>query len=145
MAISLGKDKSGKALPLGWACLGAAPLPTSLALSEDPSIYCLVLVHPFVYLACMPKALRARWVEKAAALCRTEHNGPFHCGKLTAAAYEAYAVPLALPPAEAAAGAGTAGAHEAAAGHGSHYVLPHLRPHGEEPAHAAAAPHQPKH
>ena len=99
VACTLGQDASGNVLPLGWASLGASPVRTSLALCEDPSIFALILVHPFVYLACLPPERRAAWVEAAAGGMPTAHFAPFHgTEKLVAAAYEPYAAPLALPP-----------------------------------------------
>lgn len=99
VAFPLGRDDDGNALPLGWAHLGAGLARTSLALNEDPSIFALVLLPPFVYLACLPPEARPAWLKEAAESIHVTHFAPFHgVERLVQAAYAPYPAALVLPP-----------------------------------------------
>ena len=99
VAFPLGRDAAGNALPLGWAHLGPGLARTSLALSEDPSIFALVLLPPFVYLECLPPEMRPAWLKEAAESIHKTHFAPFHgAERLVAAAYAPYPAALVLPP-----------------------------------------------
>ena len=111
VAFPLGRDAAGNALPLGWAHLGTGLARTSLALSEDPSIFALVLLPPFVYLECLPPEMRPAWLKEAAESIHKTHFAPFHgAERLVEAAYAALVLPPPAPQGAAPQGAAPQGA-----------------------------------